>query len=872
MKRVLLNVLFLIIFTAIIQAQAPSKFNYQAVIRDNSDELITNQNIKLKVSIINEGLTIYTEEHSVTTNLYGIVNIKVGEGDSPTSDFDLIDWGTGTKSLNIEIDEKGGSSFTSLGKVQLLSVPYALHANSANQLGSQNIYSPNSDTLFVVKDYDGNVVFAVFPDGAAIYVNETAKGKIGGFAVSGRTPSKAGDVDILKVTLDSTRIYVSDTINSKGKIGGFAVSGRTPSKSSGINDYLVITPDSARIYVNDTITSKGKIGGFAVSGRTPSKGTETDYFNVSGSSEAEIINPSEARIVWYPNKEAFLTGRVLIESPDSIGTNSMATGFESKAIGNYSQAFGYMTRAKGLNSTAIGNNANAEGRESYAFGNNANTSSIGTGSYAIGSGAVTEGVFSFALGSTGLDSEGYTTNPTKASGNYAYAFGMGSVASDNGAFAFGTQDTASGKFCTAIGVRTKASELYSTAIGHVTTASGIASTAMGEGTVASGSYSTAIGKQSVASKAYSTAIGAQTIAGGMNSTAMGWSTTANGNNSTAMGALTQALGNNSTALGYETLADSTYAIAMGFQTTASGYASTAMGFGTTADSTYAIAMGCETAANGFASVAMGRNTTANESYSVAMGYNTTADVSSSTAMGNSTIASGVASTAMGFYTVASGGASLSAGLNAIALGDLSTAIGENTIAKAYSSFVVGHYNDTLSTSLTNSFEWEDPIFIIGNGAGEGFRNNAMMVKKNGEVYFPDIYGDDIGASVSLYINSEGQLGTVQSAKRYKKQIIDMENVDWLYRLRPVNFSYKNDEKGIKQYGFIAEEVETVNPLFVSYNKAGEIETVQYSKLMTPMIKAIQDQQKIIEEYKSKVSILEQRLTEIEKLLQEIRTK
>ncbi len=230
-KRIIL-IFLVLVFWISVSGQAPSKFNYQAVIRDNTDELITNQSIKLRVSIIDGSSTIYTEEHSVTTNAYGIVNIKVGEGDSPTSDFSLINWGTGTKSLKIEIDDTGGSSFSNLGSVQLLSVPYALYANSANQLGSQNIYSPDTDTLFVVKDHDGNVVFAVFPDGAAVYVNETAKGKVGGFAVSGRTPSKDIEEEYLVVTPDSTRVYVNEPTDNKSKIGGFAVSGRTPSKQT----------------------------------------------------------------------------------------------------------------------------------------------------------------------------------------------------------------------------------------------------------------------------------------------------------------------------------------------------------------------------------------------------------------------------------------------------------------------------------------------------------------------------------------------------------------------------------------------------------------------------------------------------------------
>ena len=614
--------LFLLILSLIsldIFSQTQENFNYQAVVRDADGELITDQSISVKLSIIEstiDGTVIYTETHSITSGSTGIINLLIGNGTSDLGDFTTIDWGLDAKFIKIEID--AGSGLADMGTFQLFSVPYALYAvdvenkNDAdadpeNEIQDLNLTdddvltitnhpspteinlapftgtntdeqeltlvgdtliisngnevilpydssnwviqgntmyynggnvgigssSPVStlevkantagtDALFQVINANNDTVFAVYPDGVKIFIDPTAKGKVGGFAVSGRIPSKAGNIDILRVTVDSTRIYVSDSVGVKGKVGGFAVSGRIPSKGV-TNNYLHVTRDSTRIYITES-TTKGKVGGFAVSGRIPSKGIERDYFNISANLSAQTIDPSEARIFWYPKKEAFLTGRVLVESPDSVGTNSMATGFESKSIGEYSQAFGYKARAFGENSTAIGNNANAVGNESYAIGNFAKTTN--TGSYAIGSGASATGAFSFAIGSTGVDSAGNATSATMATADYAYAFGMGSIASAQGAFAFGTQDTASGEFSTAIGHRTTANYLFSTAMGNATTASGRASTAMGDRTTASGPWSTAMGYTTTASSWYSTAMGFETTASGEYSTAMGFATTA----------------------------------------------------------------------------------------------------------------------------------------------------------------------------------------------------------------------------------------------------------------------------------------------------------------------------------------------------------
>ncbi len=149
-----------------------------------------------------------------------------------------------------------------------------------------------SDALFQVINSNNDTVFAVYPDGVKIFVDSEAKGKVGGFAISGRSPSKAGNVEIFRANIDSTRIYVSDTVSSKGKVGGFAISGRSPSKGVN-NDYLLVTGDSTRIYINDTSTVKGKVGGFAISGRSPSKGSTNDYLQVTkDSTRVYILNPS----------------------------------------------------------------------------------------------------------------------------------------------------------------------------------------------------------------------------------------------------------------------------------------------------------------------------------------------------------------------------------------------------------------------------------------------------------------------------------------------------------------------------------------------------------------------------------------------------
>lgn len=247
MKKVFLLGLF--IFSSVyLIAQAPGYFNYQAVIRNSNGEVIANQDVKFRITIIPgsaDATGIYSEIHDVTSNDAGVCNLKIGNGSSPTSNFSLINWAMSTYFLKVELDDNGDGEYTDMGTVQLLSVPYSLHANTASYAATIDnpvLYFTDSDTLFAVKDREGNIVFAVFPDGAELYVNQAVKGKVGGFAISGRSPNKAIDEDYFVVTADSTRVYVNQD-QAKGKVGGFAVSGRSPNKGT-TDNFMDITPDN----------------------------------------------------------------------------------------------------------------------------------------------------------------------------------------------------------------------------------------------------------------------------------------------------------------------------------------------------------------------------------------------------------------------------------------------------------------------------------------------------------------------------------------------------------------------------------------------------------------------------------------------------
>nr|NQU89340.1 hypothetical protein [Bacteroidota bacterium] len=114
-------------------AQAPQTFSYQAVARDNSGNVLANTNVSFQIGVLQSsasGTIVYSETHNSTTNGFGSVNLEIGNGIVVSGVFSDIDWGNSNYFLQVEMDETGGTNYQLMGTTQLLSVPYALHAET----------------------------------------------------------------------------------------------------------------------------------------------------------------------------------------------------------------------------------------------------------------------------------------------------------------------------------------------------------------------------------------------------------------------------------------------------------------------------------------------------------------------------------------------------------------------------------------------------------------------------------------------------------------------------------------------------------------------------------------------------------------------
>lgn len=138
MKKILVLFAALLAFNFTSTAQAPQAFKYQAVARDNSGNTLANQNVSFRISILqgsSSGTNVYSESHTTTTNPYGLANLNIGAGTVISGSFASISWGSNNYFIKVELDVAGGTAYSLMGTTQLLSVPYALYAETTGSSG-----------------------------------------------------------------------------------------------------------------------------------------------------------------------------------------------------------------------------------------------------------------------------------------------------------------------------------------------------------------------------------------------------------------------------------------------------------------------------------------------------------------------------------------------------------------------------------------------------------------------------------------------------------------------------------------------------------------------------------------------------------------
>jgi hypothetical protein len=137
MKKIIWGSIFFLFLSINGFAQSPNLFSYQTVIRNNNNELVSNTTIGIRISILSgtaADVLWYQEEHTVKTNLNGLAYIIIGKGSILNGTMLGIDWSKGPFYIKSETDPNGGKNYSLIIVSQLLSVPYAIYAKSAEKV------------------------------------------------------------------------------------------------------------------------------------------------------------------------------------------------------------------------------------------------------------------------------------------------------------------------------------------------------------------------------------------------------------------------------------------------------------------------------------------------------------------------------------------------------------------------------------------------------------------------------------------------------------------------------------------------------------------------------------------------------------------
>ncbi len=148
--------------------QTPMAFNYSGVARDASGNALASTNIGLQMSILKgsaTGSSEYSETHTVSTDAFGLFNLVIGFGQVQSGSLTTVNWSNDSYYLSVGMDVSGGSNYLNMGATQLLSVPYALHAKTAeNVLNSgTGIFAHQIGDL-----YGGGIIFDLWKDAQGI--------------------------------------------------------------------------------------------------------------------------------------------------------------------------------------------------------------------------------------------------------------------------------------------------------------------------------------------------------------------------------------------------------------------------------------------------------------------------------------------------------------------------------------------------------------------------------------------------------------------------------------------------------------------------------------------------------------------------------
>ncbi len=274
--KTLITLLAIFSFTSLF-AQSPQLMTYQAVIRNASDALVTNSPVGVQISILQgspTGVASYIETHVPTSNINGLVTFEIGNGNVVAGNFATINWANGPYFLKTETDPTGGTVYSISATTQLLSVPYALHAETATNVDDADSDPSNEIQNLSLNGTDltisgSNTV--TLPSGA----NTLDEAYDQGGAGLGRSiTADAGAVEIVNSGSNLTGLDVTSSVNNSTGIlsthSGIGVAIRAESTNAANGFSAIQANTNSNTANNAAILGNNSGAGYGVTGQIPS--------------------------------------------------------------------------------------------------------------------------------------------------------------------------------------------------------------------------------------------------------------------------------------------------------------------------------------------------------------------------------------------------------------------------------------------------------------------------------------------------------------------------------------------------------------------------------------------------------------------------
>ena len=809
MKRLFYSVIVTLLFSLSAFAQNEG-ISFQGLARNAAGEVLVSQKISLRLSILldtESGAVAYAETRQVTTNPQGIFSLVIGDDKALTksTNFSSINWTPAPKFIKVEMDPNAGTSYVAMGTSRLQAVPFAFHAYGVDATNVKGVLPLGSGGTGVASISDLKTSLAVDQ------INNTSDAsKPISTATQAALTTKANASDV--TTSLATKV---DKVTDKGL---------------STNDYT--TAEKAKLAaITGTNTGDQDLSSYATTTQLATKANASDVTtSLTAKANASDLTTSLAtKVDKVTGKELSTNDYTTAEKTKLAAITGTNTGDQVNITGNAGTATKLQT-SRTINGIAFDGSADI---------------TLPTPASGIPYTGATQAVDLGAFNLTVMTVNGIT-------------LGRGLNGNTDSNIAIGKdvlRSVTGGSYLTAVGheaLNSNTTGYNNTAIGSAAlkaNTSGLANTSIGSNSLQSNTtanFVTAVGNHALR---YNTTGGNNTAVG---SGALEFNTTGELNSAFGYDALKKnTTGSRNTATGVNALVENTTGsgnVATGFnslKTNTTGSNNTATGQNSLALNT-----------TGYDNTALGEsalypNTTGYRNTAVGQG----ALKNNSTGFENSALGEGtLANNTTGKYNSAFGRESLHN-----SNGDNNTAIGWRA------GFQTGSNNTSVGwqagyTAGTNNT-------AIGSGADFGANlTNATAIG----------YQANASASNSIRLGNAsvtvigGQVAwTAASDSRIKKNIVNSTyGLATVLKLRPVEYNLTSND--LKQVGFIAQEVQKLVPEVVTGKEGdlskGEILGITYSNLVPVLTKAIQEQQKQIEDQNAKIAAQQKQIEELIKLV------